>query len=334
MEASGGVDGTWRMVAAMEPGEWWRDGSDDGTTWWWLEGFGEEDKGVVSSIVSNALICPAFSSSFSQLCSDLNATLPPFPSSEPGGEEITFKELLSENVLRAFKRTDKLRQEISQMTGAEQVSERRQKENILKLATLGNSSFIVELCKQKVISEAVVREILDQGLLGLDSETFPGDEVVSELKGKTISILQAYTSVYKWEKFWLSLLGIPEGEQKLVIDSISCSIEESPPRVESIANLLVKPALTSGCVGYGSLLDNTGIHLKKVPNNFGVIMGHLVLSGAMDFKGVEDVMKNIECGCFRKAVFDEVKKVVSSSAIGNCVLTAQAADVTACESLL
>lgn len=53
---------------------------------------------------------------YAQLCSDLNEKLPPFPSDEPGGKEITFKRVLLNNCQEAFEGADNLREEVRQMT--------------------------------------------------------------------------------------------------------------------------------------------------------------------------------------------------------------------------
>ncbi|KAJ6361211.1 hypothetical protein OIU78_001784 [Salix suchowensis] len=117
----------------------------------------------------------------------------------------------------------------------------------------------------------------------------------------------------------------PAFHPEVAKEAISLALEKSPPCVGPVIKLLefllTKKALTArdigtGCLLYGSLLDDIGIDLPKALNNFGEVLGNLVVVQGLDFEVLKELLEKVEDNRFRKAIFDCAMESINSNPSG------------------
>lgn len=167
---------------------------------------------------------------------------------------------------------------------------------------------------------------------------------LDDLRRKTVSLLEEYFSVRLLDEALQCVeeLKSPAYHPEFVKEAISRALDKSPPCVEPVAtlleylfskNILTAGDIGTGCLLFGSLLDDIGIDLPKAPNNFGEIIGKLILAGGLDFKVVREILKKVEDDFFQKAIFDAAIRVIRSAS-GQALLDSQVSDFEACQSVL
>lgn len=166
-----------------------------------------------------------------------------------------------------------------------------------------------------------------------------------ELRRKTVSLLEEYFSVRLLDEALQCVkeLQCPSYHPEVVKEAIAVALEKNLPSVEPVTKLLEyllsKNVVTAqdigtGCLLYGALLDDMAVDLPKAPNNFGEIIGALVLAKGLDFKVVKKVLERIEDGFYQKDVLNAAMRIVGSSPLGQAVTDSQGADIEACRSLI
>lgn len=183
--------------------------------------------------------------------------------------------------------------------------------------------------------------LTEKPLLPSPASSFNPDQ----LHRKTVALLEEYFSVWMLDEALQCVeeLKAPSYHPEVVKEAISLALEKIPPCVDPVVKLLehllskeilLGRDIGTGCLLYASMLDDLGIDLPKAPNNFGEIMGKLILSGYLDFKVLKEVLKKVGDAYFQKAIFDAGIRVLSSNPSGQSLLESQASEVEACCDLL
>lgn len=182
-------------------------------------------------------------------------------------------------------------------------------------------------------------------VLPVSEKPLPSKADPAVLRRKSISLLEEYFNVRMLDEALLCLeeLKSPEYYPEFVKEAIDFALEKGTSCVEPAMKLLeflfVRKALTArdigtGCLLYGSRLDDIAIDNPKAPANFGLVVGKLVLARSLDLKVLKEVLKKVEDPMYQKAIFDTVFRSISSSPSGQDLLDSQQAEIDACEGLL
>ncbi|XP_062183945.1 eukaryotic translation initiation factor-like [Phragmites australis] len=170
-------------------------------------------------------------------------------------------------------------------------------------------------------------------------------KVSADLQKKTVALLEEYFGVRILDEAQQCIeeLQNPGYYPEIVKEAINLALDKGDSFVDPLVRLLEHlyakkifktEDLESGCLLYGSLLDDIGIDLPKAPTQFGEIIGRLILSCGLRFEAVEEIIKKMEDTFFRKPILNAVMKTLGANPSGQAILSSHAAVIDACNSLL
>lgn len=168
---------------------------------------------------------------------------------------------------------------------------------------------------------------------------------LADLQRKTKSLLEEYFHVRILDEAvqCIEELKSPDYHPEVVKEAINLALDKGAACVELVVKLLsfllAKKIFTprdlgTGCLLYGSMLDDIAIDLPKAPTYFGEVVGKLIVAGGLSFKVAEEILKNVEDSMFRDAILSAIMRSVEASPSAPAILGEQAAEVKACQSLL
>jgi translation initiation factor 4G len=169
---------------------------------------------------------------------------------------------------------------------------------------------------------------------------------IAELHRKTVSLLEEYFHVRILDEALQCVeeLKSPEYHSEVVKEAINLALDKGVSFIDplvrlleylALKNVLKQRDLGTGCLLYGSMLDDIGIDLPKAPVFFGDVVGRLIVSCRLSFKVVEEVLKKIEDSKFREDVFSSVLKTIEAAGpTGQGILGQHSTDIKVCKDLL
>lgn len=169
---------------------------------------------------------------------------------------------------------------------------------------------------------------------------------IAELHKKTVSLLEEYFHVRILDEALQCVeeLKSPDYHSEVVKEAINLALDKGASFIDPLIKLLeylssknvLKPRdLGTGCLLYGSMLDDIGIDLPKAPVFFGDVVGRLIVSGRLNFKVVEEVLKKVEDSKFREDVLSSVLKTIEAAGpTGQGILGQHSAEIKVCKDLI
>ncbi|RLM79268.1 eukaryotic translation initiation factor isoform 4G-2-like [Panicum miliaceum] len=167
----------------------------------------------------------------------------------------------------------------------------------------------------------------------------------ANLQKKTVSLLEEYFHVCILDEAQQCIeeLKSPDYYSEVVKEAINLALDKGGNSIDPLVRLLehlhskniIKTVdLETGCLLYGSLLDDLAIDLPKAPAHFGEVIGRLILSHCLGIGVVEDTLKKMEDTFVRSAALKAATNVIGANPSGQAILSSHVAEIDACNNLL
>lgn len=167
----------------------------------------------------------------------------------------------------------------------------------------------------------------------------------TSLEKKTIALLEEYFHVCILDEAQQCIeeLKSPDYYPEVVKEAINLALDKGANSINPLVRLLEHlhsknifktVDLETGCLLYGSLLDDLAIDLPKAPAHFGEVIGQLILSHCLGIGVVKITLEKMEDTFFRSAVFKAATEAIGSNPSGQAILSTHVAEIDACNNLL